>query len=137
MGEKMEKEKNGEVEKGEKRGRKRKAKQYKVGVTEKGNTHLNEFLEKANKSARRRINVPDVMEYIILKLSDKDIPKVQERVLTLEDRTALALEQYNLTNPDKPLTMEEFKTSMFEVFDKHVLSKLGKGPKAEQLDAFG
>src|SRR5690606_6296525 len=96
---------------------------YKLGITKSGFEILNRFIESANKEAKRRIKVKDVLSYAVEKLSERDIPKIQGRVYTADDRMELMLDEYNNKHPDNPLTKEEFKAKMVEAFEKQVLNK--------------
>jgi hypothetical protein len=95
----------------------------KLGITKSGFEILNRFIETANKDAKRRIKVKDVLSYAVEKLTERDIPKIQERVYTADDRMELMLEEYNSKHPGLPVTKEEFKAMMVETFEKQVLSK--------------
>ena len=105
---------------------KKKSKQFKVGITENGLNTLNQFLDLVNKSSKRRIRVPEVLEFAVEKLTDKDVQRIQEKAYTPYDKMEIILAEYNRRNPIKPVSMEQLKTSMVEVYEKQVLSKLSK-----------
>ena len=98
-----------------------KPKQWKVGITEKGMELLNQYLEMANKSSKRKIRTPEVLELAVEKLNEKDIRKIQERVYTPDDKMEVMLDEYNLRNPDRPLSMEQFKTRLVETYEKQTV----------------
>ena len=108
-------------------------KQLKVGITEKGNVTLGQFMELVNKTSKRKIRIPEVLEFAVEKLSDRDIRKIQERVYTPDDKMEVMFEEYNSRNPDKPLSRDQFKIAMVEAFEKQVLAKSHKLPKADPL----
>ena len=109
-----------------------KTKQWKVGITEKGNAALIQFMEMVNKTSKRRVRIPEVLEFAVEKLNDKDIRKIQERVYTPDDKMEVMLDEYNQRNPDKPQTKDELKAAMIEMYEKQVLSKGPKNLKMEQ-----
>lgn len=105
---------------------KKRAKQWKVGITEKGWTTLNQFLELPNKGSKRRIKAPEVLEIAVQKLGERDIRKIQDLVYTPDDKMESLLEEYNQRTSDKKLSETELKATMVEMFEKQVLSKLPK-----------
>jgi hypothetical protein len=128
-----EKTENKSQEKSGTKKRERKAsKQIKVGITVAGLEILNKFLEQINKSSRRKINTPAVLEHAVTKLAERDIPKIQEQVYTPDDKIEVMFGEYNQRNPDKPLTQDQFKAAMLEAFEKQVLNRSSKGIKTEQ-----
>jgi hypothetical protein len=108
------------------------AKQWKVGVTEKGFNDLNQFLEKINMTSKRRIKSYDVLDYLLDQLTEKDIPKICERAYTGSDKVEVLLDKLNQQFPEKALSKDELLALMVENFH---LSGKGKSLKAnkEQL----
>jgi len=102
-----------------------KTKQWKVGITEKGNERLNQFIDEVNKTSKRKIQIPTVVEYAVEKLSEKDFVKIRERVYTPDDKMEVLLDEHNQRNPDKTMTMEQFKATMVDIFERQ-LSKSSK-----------
>jgi len=91
----------------------------------------NGFLRKANESSKRKIRMLDVLDFAVEKLGERDIPKIQERVHTADDKMELMLEDYNKRNADKPMTREQFKAALVDAFEKQVLNKLVRAQKPE------
>ncbi|MDZ4676314.1 MAG: hypothetical protein SGI74_02300 [Oligoflexia bacterium] len=108
-----------------------KAKQWKVGITEQGWKILEKFVVDVNKTSKRKIRVPEVLEFAVEKLVVRDIPKVQERSYTADDKMEVMFDEYNARNPEKPMSRDEFKAAMITAFEKQVLSKLAKAQKLE------
>ena len=111
---------------------KKKGKQFKVGITERGFEELNKFLNEANKDSRKKIKTPEVLEQAVGKLKSSDILAIQERVYTADDKMEVMLEEYNRRHPERLMTKEELKVSMVEMFDKQILSKMAKNLKMGQ-----
>jgi len=105
----------------------------KVGITERGNEILSRYLGLINQTSKRRVHTPEILEFAIEKLSEKDVPKIQERVYTTDDKIEVMLDEYNEQNPEKPMTREQMKAAMLEAFEK-LLIKQPKNLKMRHLD---
>ncbi|MEQ1875511.1 MAG: hypothetical protein ABL958_02620 [Bdellovibrionia bacterium] len=95
-----------------------KTKQYKVTVSKTGFERVEEFLLKVNETSKRKIKMSDVLDFAVEKLAEKDIPKIQERVYTADEKMEAAWEEHNRRNPDRPMTLEQYKTAALEALNK-------------------
>ena len=55
---------------------------------------------------------------------------VPERVYTPDDKMEVMLDDHNLWNPDRLLSLEAFKAHLLEVYDKQANGKASRALKA-------
>lgn len=80
----------------------------KLGITEAGWERLSQFLNQVNSNAKRKVKLPDILEYAVSKLGESDVGKIQERSYTAQDRIDIAWQEYSIQNPAKAITRDEF-----------------------------
>ena len=102
----------------------------KLGITEAGWERLSQFLNQVNSNAKRKVKLPDILEYAVSKLGDSDVGKIQERSYTAQDRIDIAWHEYQLQNPGKAISRDEFLDLMVQGL--HLAGKRRSNSKSHQ-----
>ncbi len=108
----------------------------KIGISNESWERLRKFFERVNMNAKRPVKNSDIVNYLILKLCDSDIPIIQEKLYTANDRIDIAWKEYQIQNPDKKITRDEFLDLMVQGLHlkvrRQTIMKLGKEREYEE-----
>ena len=91
-------------------------KYQKVSLNNRAFEALEKYKESVNRESKRKIKIPEILDFLIEKLTEADIPKIHERYYTASDRLTVLLEHLNAQRPGETITKDELLANLLDSF---------------------